>query len=218
MNTEQLKNAKLFDVTALANHLLENDYYLLLNRTPNISLHGRSSALFSLYYGDDIKQNYRNMPLPDDISYTFKDEVISQAPISEIMEYLINNDIIQDVDLLQSWNEHIEWHTELDDLLFSACIADFVYPECYSREFHEYSSISIIQLFAELFICITEVSFCPSAMEVQNTIINEALPFIVDELIPVTIDGMDEVSVEKITDLVQKISVYLSKLFWIYTL
>ncbi len=218
MNNEQLKTAKLFDVTALATHLLECDHYLFLNQKSNTNSFGSSSATFTLYYADDIKETLREMPLPDDTEYAFKLEILKEASIYEIMSYLLKENIIKDEEIIRSWNEHFEWYAALEEQLFPISIADFVYPETYSDNLYVYSDIFVIQRFADLLINVTEVSFCPEAMGSQNAIINEMLPFVIDELVPTLTWGMDEVSSEKITSLVQKISVYFAKLFWIYTL
>ena len=218
MNNEQLKTAKLFDVTALATHLLECDHYLFLNKKSNANPFGGSSATFTLYYVDDIKEALKEMPLPDDTEYAFKVELLREASINEIMTYLLKEDIIKDEEIIRSWNEHFEWHTTLEEQIFPVSIADFVYPESYSDNLYVYSDIFVIQRFADLLINVTDVSFCPEAMGSQNTIINEILPFVIDELIPTLTWGTDEVSEEKITALVQKISVCFAKLFWIYTL
>ena len=134
------------------------------------------------------------------------------------MDYLINNNIIQDEEILRSWKEHIEWYTILEEELYSASNIAFPYPEFYSNNPYVYSEIFIIQRFADLLTTITEVSFCSKSINSQYEIINEMLPFVVDELLPLMNCYMEELSVEQITYLVQKISIYLTKLFWIYTL
>ena len=216
-NTINLTTAKLFDITALAKHLLEYDHYLFLDSNAKQNTFGCSGAQFSLYYDEDIKNTLRENPLPNDISLSFYSEIMRNAPISEIMEYLIRNDVINDEEIFHSWNEHLTWHTELESRLFPVSIADFVYPDSYPEPLYVYSDIWTIQRFADLLTTITEVSFCPEALDSQYAIINEMLPFVVNDLIPITW-GTDAISAERITELVQKISVYLAKLFWIYTL
>ena len=142
------------------------------------------------------------------------------------MDYVIKEDILKDEDFINAWKEHLEWHTTLEDKLYAASSADFPYPESYSDSLYVYSDISSIQRFANLLISVTEVTFHGHAIAEQEKIINEILPFaagamiyvVVDELIPITIYGTDEVSVETIDSLMSKIHVYLTKLFWIYTL
>lgn len=214
---KSLTTAKLFDVTALAKHLLDCDHYLFRSKKTYLSSFGYSLTTFSLFYSEDIKETLRDSPLPNDINFAFENEIMSDVPITEIMEYLINKNIITDEEILRSWNEHFEWHNKLEEQLFPLSIADFTYPDCYSDHLYTYSDIFVIERFADLLTTITDVSFCPEAMESQYAIINEMLPFVENELIPITW-STDEVSVEKITDLVQKLSVYLAKLFWIYSL
>ena len=214
---KSLTTAKLFDVTALAKHLLDCDHYLFRSEKANLSSFGYSQAKFTLFYSEDIKEVLKDSPLPKDVSYAFEQEIMSDASIAEIMEYLINENVINDEEILRSWNEHFEWHTKLEEQLFPISIADFIYPDCYSDHLFTYSDIFVIQRFADLLTTVTDVSFWPEAMESQYAIINEMLPFVVNELIPITW-SMDEVSVERITGLVQKLSVYLAKLFWISSL
>lgn len=103
-----LTTAKLFDVTALATHLLECDHYLFLNKKSNTTPFGGSPATFTLYYTDDIKETLREMPLPDDTEYAFKVEILKEASIYEIMSYLLKEHIIKDEEIIRSWNEHFE--------------------------------------------------------------------------------------------------------------
>ena len=219
MNYEQLKQAKLFDVAPLTSHLLKQGYLLSLQGKPLINAFGVQPAVFTLYPLHNADSSFSGIPYADaNTSESTNTRALSQASIVEIMDFLINNDIIKDEEILHSWNEHIEWYEALDEQLFSASNADFLYPDSYSDCLYDYSDISLIQRFTNLFTSIIDVSFCVSLLDSQTAIINEMLPFIVDELIPVTTWGTDEVSEEEIATLVQKLSVYLAKLFWIYTL
>lgn len=219
MNNEQLKTAKLFDVAPLTSHLLENGYYLILEEKPYINTYGAQPALFTLYSTNSTEYPLKKVPFcTTNDSDSLGDRAISQATIIEIMDFLVNNDIIKDEEILLAWNEHIEWYETLEEQLFSASNADFPYPESYSDCLYEYSEISLIQRFADLFTCIIDVSFYVVSLDSQTAIINEMLPFVVDELIPTTTWGTDEVSEEEITALIQKLSIHLAKLFWIYAL
>lgn len=218
-NLVTLKTAKLFDVTALAKHLLEHQFLLVNDSKSALCSFGTSPALFSLYRTDDIETAFQDNLLPSDPGYVFQFIEIQNVEIDELMEYLIHSDIIDDPEILRSWHEHKAWHDMLSDCLYSAMTSDFVYPDCYSDRLYVYSDISTIQRFAELLVDVTSVSFYPESLESQYSIINEMLPFVVDELIPMTSYNDDkEVSVEQITASVTKLSLYLAKLFWIASL
>lgn len=213
-----LRTANLFDVTELYHRLIDEDYYLFLDRNSYQNSWGPATAMFSLYYSEDLKETMHTQELPRDLELAFSDCPLHRVSITEIMEYVIKENILKDEVFINAWKEHLEWHTTLDDQLYTASLADFPYPESYSDSLYVYNDISSIQRFVNLLLSVTEVSFCHDAFEEQVKIINEILPFVVDELIPVTTFGTDEVSVETIESLMQKIHVYLTKLFWIYTL
>ncbi|MEE0686954.1 MAG: hypothetical protein UEA60_09945 [Lachnospiraceae bacterium] len=213
-----LRTANLFNVSELYHRLIDENYYLFLDRNSYQNSWGTSTATFSLYYAEDLKDTMHGQELPMHLEYAFTDCPLQQVSITDIMDYVIKEDILKDEDFINAWKEHLEWHTTLADKLYAASSADFPYPESYSDSLYVYSDISSIQRFANLLISVTEVTFHGHAIAEQEKIINEILPFVVDELIPITIYGTDEVSVETIDSLMSKIHVYLTKLFWIYTL
>ena len=57
---KSLTTAKLFDVTALAKHLLDCDHYLFRSEKANLSSFGYSQAKFTLFYSEDIKEVFEN--------------------------------------------------------------------------------------------------------------------------------------------------------------
>ena len=59
---KSLTTAKLFDVTALAKHLLDCDHYLFRSEKANLSSFGYSQAKFTLFYSEDIKIHHIILP------------------------------------------------------------------------------------------------------------------------------------------------------------
>lgn len=219
MNNEKLNTLltpKLFCVDTLMDHLEDCNHLLFRSKKSDFNPLGRSSSLFSLFctgigLGDP-------MTSPISLTVPFREASKSNVNITEIMTYLISKDIIKDEDILSSWKEHFEWHNILEEMLYSASNADFLYPACYADEIYEYSDIALIQRFTDLFLNVTDVTFFPMTISAQHSAISEMMPFIVNELIPVTSSCMNEVTEEQITSLVEKIQTYLPKLLWLYSL
>lgn len=205
INLETLKNVKLFDAERLRYHIEDRGCVLYLTR-PQLAAW--------------MKPHYT-------FSFTAPDCGLMEVSISEVMECLDENGIIEDSDIILEWEAHEEWYAKLLDA-FGSLLRDLenyhvmlpfeVYP---TSSFVDSSCIygddvTLIK-FIELLLVMADVSVLTDSMESQQKIIGDAVSFTVNELIP-ALYSENKVSNETATALMQKVYEHISKLFWIYSL
>lgn len=223
---EKAKNnmtAKLFNIGNLYEHLLGLGYYIHMDKTRSIctSWGTWEPVRFSLFYTSDMKETIEKVKsFPRDINitpYLGTQMVPDASELSDIMDYIINNKIITDSEIIKAWKKHQKWHEYMYDQLFCISNGDF-YVQGIPNESHsifEYDNMVIIPNFAVLFLCVTEISF-PNGFVSQQKILDEITSFMVKELIPTF--NRFEISSEQFQKLLEPAYRYTSQLFWIYGL
>lgn len=206
-NPETLRNVKLFDAEKLKRHIESEDKncVLYLDR-PQLASWENPRYTFSLITPDCG---------------------LREASIGEIMECLEESDILDDSEIILSWEAHEQWYAELRDALES--LPDYLYSHGvpFPYELHPnsngvsdcyvYGDDAAVIKFIETLLVMSDVSVNTESMESQQIIMDNAVNFAVDELIP-ALHSENEVSSETAAALVQKVYKYTSQLFWIYSL
>lgn len=204
-NLKQLAHAKLFDAEKLCRHLERSGSSLSPER-PQLAAWEKPCFRFSLA----IPGSWN-----DDLS------------ISDVMKCLTANGLLDDSDIIHSWEEHEQWYNQLqsvfESLLDDLCNAYVSLPyELYPNsnqvsDCHVYGSDTMVIKFIETLLLMSDVSVNTDSMESQQIIMDNAVGFVVNELIPALYSD-DKFHHETASALMQKIYEHLSKLFWIYCL
>lgn len=204
-NVKQLENTKLFDAERLCRRL-ERAGCSLSTERPQFAAWEKPCFRFSLATPDSWN---------DDLS------------ISDVMEYLTTNGLLDDSDIIQSWTAHKQWYTKLqstfESLLDDLCNAYVALPyELYPNsnsvsDCYVYGSDAMVIKFIEIILVMSDVSVNTDSMESQQIIMDNAVGFAVNELIPALYsDG--KFHREIAATLMQKVYEHISKLLWIYCL
>lgn len=198
-NLKQLAHAKLFDAEKLCRHL-ESSGSSLSPERPQLAAWEKPCFRFSLA----IPGSWN-----DDLS------------ISDVMKCLTANGLLDDSDIIHSWEEHEQWYNQLqsvfESLLDDLCNAYVSLPyELYPNsnqvsDCYVYGSDTMVIKFIETLLLMSDVSVNTDSMESQQIIMDNAVGFVVNELIPALYSD-DKFHRETASALMQKIYEHLSKL------
>lgn len=204
-NLKQLAHAKLFDAEKLCRRLERSGCSLSPER-PQFAAWEKPCFRFSL----SIPGSWN-----DDLS------------ISEVIKCLTANGLLDDSDIVHSWEAHEQWYNQLQSA-FESLLDDLsnayvslpyeLHPNSSQvSDCYVYCSDAMVIKFIEILLAMSEVSVNTDSMESQQIIMDNAVGFAVNELIPALYsDG--KFHREIAAALMQKIYEHLSKLLWIYCL
>lgn len=204
-NLSPLENTKLFDAEKLKRHIEDKGCTLYLER-PQFASWEEPYYTFSLVTPDSW---------------------MAEASISKVMEYLVTNNILDDSDIIHSWEAHNQWYTQLHSVLGGLPDSLSAYGISFPYELHPnntsvsdcyvYGGDTMVIKFIEILLVMSDVSVSTDSMESQQIIMDDAVGFAVNELIP-ALNSENKVSSETATALMQKVYEHISKLLWIYCL
>ncbi len=201
---KQLGRAKLFDVERLCRHFEQAGYMLFLEK-PKFAAWEVPYLRFSFFIPDRRNEDSYNLS------------------ISGIMKYLTTNNLLDDADIIHSWEAHEEWYLQLQEVL-EDLIGDLRNARVsLPYDIHSlgggyvYSSDEMVIRFIEMLLVMSDVSVNTVSMESQQIIIGDAVDFAVNELIPALYsDG--EFTHESATVLMLKVCHHIVTLSAIYCL